>query len=267
MAIEAEMVVAAAVTSTATLVRTYNTWQFNPPSPDPSGIVWLPYRNQLMISDGEVEEMSIFNNVNLWYATPTTGANAAAGNTASFNTEPTGLAFDPGTGPSTRRIFISSDNGSGKVDIVSLGANGEYDLTDTRASFSTGFASIDTEDIAYHQGNGNLYITDGVGREVWSIDPGTNGVFNGGGDDIITHFDMAVHGAIDPDGIAYVPATGRLLVLDDPSLSVYEVETNGTLVNDINISLSGMTTDGWRHPGPGQQRLRAQLGCTSLIGW
>ena len=242
VAIQAEVVVAAAINTTATLLRTYNTFQFNPPSPDPSGVVWLPYRNQLLISDGEVDEMGIFANVNLWYATPPSGANAPAGNTVSFNNEPTGVGFDPGTGPTTRRIFISNDNGAGKIDIVSLGANGEYDLGDTRACFSTGgLGTVDTEDVAFHQGNGHLYIADGVGREVWDVDPGPNGVFQGGGDDIISHFDVGVYGALDPEGVAYSPASGRVLVVDSKSKSVYELETNGTLVNKISISATGGT--------------------------
>ena len=39
------------------LIQSIETSQFNPPSPDPSGIVYLPSEDALLISDGEVNEM------------------------------------------------------------------------------------------------------------------------------------------------------------------------------------------------------------------
>ncbi|HSL25716.1 MAG TPA: PKD domain-containing protein, partial [Acidimicrobiia bacterium] len=54
----------------------------------------------------------------------------------------------------------------------------------------------------------------------------------------ITHFDVQQYGAGDPEGIAYSPASGRLLVLDDNSSTVYELDISGTLINQIDISQS-----------------------------
>ncbi|MGQ0849015.1 MAG: PKD domain-containing protein [Actinomycetota bacterium] len=233
----------AATTSTASLVGApINTWQWSPPSPDPSGVVWMPSQNRLLVSDSEVEEQTGagFHGFNLWYFQPQTSVDTTAGDTTSFNNEPTGVGYDP----AGNRLFITNDNSGGRVWVISLGTNGTFDLTDPRYSFPTNNfpLAVDAEDVTFHQGNGRLYIMDGVGREVWEVDPGGNGIFEGAaGDDTIIHFDVQLFGASDPEGIAYSPDSGRLLVVDDPSASVYELETNGTLIHQIDISASGGT--------------------------
>src|SRR5688572_11813542 len=52
----AQPMAAAAVTFTSTLVRTTDMSNISPPSPDPSGITYLPNNNRLRLVDGEVEE-------------------------------------------------------------------------------------------------------------------------------------------------------------------------------------------------------------------
>ena len=63
-----EPVTPAATTAAATLVQTIDTSQWSPPSPDPSGITYLPHRGTLLIADGEVNEMPIFTGDNLFEA-------------------------------------------------------------------------------------------------------------------------------------------------------------------------------------------------------
>ena len=49
------------------LVQTVNTAAFSPPSPDPSGITYLPTTGLLWVSDGEVDEIpALFAEVNLF---------------------------------------------------------------------------------------------------------------------------------------------------------------------------------------------------------
>ena len=105
---------------TATLVNTVNLFQLNPPSPDPSGIAYLPAQDRLLVADSEVEEMSIWAQVNLW----TIQRNGTLDDTANirpFTKEPTGLGFDPATG----RLFISDDSAR-KIFIVLPGNDGKY---------------------------------------------------------------------------------------------------------------------------------------------
>ncbi len=54
---------------TASLVRTVATSTLSPPIPDPSGITYIPSRDRLLIADGEVDEMPIFQGSNLFEIT------------------------------------------------------------------------------------------------------------------------------------------------------------------------------------------------------
>lgn len=64
-------------TVTAQLVQTIPTSGFDPPSPDPSGIVYLPpsgsRSGRFEIADSEVDETTGagYHGVNLWQVTPT----------------------------------------------------------------------------------------------------------------------------------------------------------------------------------------------------
>ena len=60
-------------------------------------------------------------------------------------------------------------------------------------------------------------------------------VYSSGGS-YLRQFDVAVHGAQDPEGIAYDAGRDTVLVLDQASRSVYEVTLAGQLVNTIDIT-------------------------------
>jgi DNA-binding beta-propeller fold protein YncE len=53
----------------SSLVNTIETSRWSPPSPDPSGLAYDPATNRLFISDGEVDEMSIYKGVNYYEST------------------------------------------------------------------------------------------------------------------------------------------------------------------------------------------------------
>ena len=70
----APLAAVAAVDFVASLVHTIDTAGFSPPSPDPSGLTYLPPpRNTLLMTDGEVEEtvngITHFQGVNVWEMT------------------------------------------------------------------------------------------------------------------------------------------------------------------------------------------------------
>jgi DNA-binding beta-propeller fold protein YncE len=88
----------------ATLVRTTLTSQFSPPSPDPSGLAYLTSSNTLLISDGEVEEMSIFAGKNL-FQTSLSGSLVGTFTTLPFSDEPAGVAYNP----FNQHLFFSDD--------------------------------------------------------------------------------------------------------------------------------------------------------------
>jgi hypothetical protein len=228
--------VTTAATEEGTLVRIIHTSRFSPSSPDPAGITYFPATDRLVISDSEVDEMAIFRGVNLWQVTRTgtvtdTGATFPHPPNAK---EPTGLGFKPADGT----LFVSDDNRR-RVFLIRPGADGRYGTSDDRQVGSIDVTTfglpVDAEGVEFDTRSGHVFIADGVGREVWRVNPGPNRTF-GNADDVVTHFDVGRYGALDPEGIGHVAARSNLVILDDPSETVYEVTKSGGLVRTIDIS-------------------------------
>ena len=235
---ELSLATAAAVTSTATatLVRTTLTSQFSPASPDPSGLAYITHLDNLLIVDGEVEEMSIYAGKNAWETTRS-GTLTRSWTTLPLADEPTGAAYNP----ANRLVFLSDDDAR-DIFVVNPGPDGRYGTgDDSNTRFDTViFGCDDPEGVAYDAAQNALYIADGVGAEVWRLTPGTNGVFDGvapGGDDQVTHWDTGVHGLVDPEGIAWDSDFGHLYVGGKPNNLVFHFTTTGTLLRTVSISL------------------------------
>jgi PKD repeat protein len=84
-----------------------------------------------------------------------------------------------------------------------------------------------------------LFTTDGVGREIYRIAPGNNGRFDGvapAGDDVVTHFDVAVHGIDDAEGVGYDPVRNTLFVADRDTKRIIEVTPSGQLLTVITFA-------------------------------
>ena len=226
----------AAVAETGTLVNTIQAWQFNPPAPDTAGVEYVPATDTLWIADSEVDEMSIFKGVNVFESTRS-GSLTRTHNTMAFSTEPTGIAYDTVSG----HFFISSDSGD-KFYEVTLGADGKMGTSDdvVITVSAAAFGCSEPEGIAFDSANRIIYLGCGVDAEVVVVRPGPNNVFDGpkpSGDDESTHFDTAVLGVTDLEGIAYNPDTGNLfLVGRSNKTTVLEVTTSGTLVRTIDTS-------------------------------
>lgn len=143
----------------ATLVNTIDTSKFSPPAPDTAGITYLTNTANLLISDSEVNEMPIFNGINLFEIT-LIGSLSKTSSTTSYSNEPTGLSYNP----NNNHIFISDDN-TKRINELDPGSDGQYGtFDDTISYFSTSaFGSSDPEGVAF--GAGYLFIADGVGKK------------------------------------------------------------------------------------------------------
>jgi hypothetical protein len=235
---ELSLATATAVTTTAaaSLVRTTLTSQFSPASPDPSGLAYITHLDNLMIVDGEVEEMSIYAGANAWETTRS-GTLTRSWTTIAFADEPTGAAYNP----ANRFLFLSDDDAR-DIFVVNPGGDGRYGTgDDSHTRFDTViFGCDDPEGVAYDAAQNALYIADGVGAEVWRVTPGSNGRFDGvapAGDDQVTHWDTGVHGLVDPEGIAWDSDFGHLYVGGKPNNLVFHFTTTGTLLRTVSISL------------------------------
>jgi uncharacterized protein YjiK len=221
---------------TGALVNTIFTSQWSPPSPDPAGIVFRTTTGTLLVTDSEVEEMNIQNPfVGNWFESTLTGGLLGTASTLSFTREPTGISVNPDNG----HLFISSDSGDGRIYEIDLGSDGQFGTSDDVVSWITtgDFNCYDSEGVAY--GSGLLFISDGVGREVYIVSPGINGVFDGvppSGDDQVTHFDIEVMGLRDPEGIDYNYHTGTLFIASRRDDFVVETTQDGTVVQTIDFT-------------------------------
>ncbi len=160
------------------------------------------------------------------------GPGSGSGDVTSYSGEPSDLGIDTANG----RLFIADDD-KNRVFIVSVGSDGVYGTADdTRTNFRTvPFGSDDPEGVAYDPATGHLFISDGLGVEIYRINP-VNGVF-GDANDIVTHFDLAQYGAGDCEGLGINPALGRLLCVD-PSTpdNIYEVGKTGALFRVLSMA-------------------------------
>ena len=90
--------------------------------------------------------------------------------------------------------------------------------------------------------SGDLFISDAINTEVYRVNAGVNGVFDGvpasGGDDIVTSFDTASLDILYPQGIHFDAASGNLVLVGRDRKLIYEVTTSGTLVRTFDIGVA-----------------------------
>ncbi len=219
----------AAAIETPTLVQTLDVSRLNPPSPDPAGITYMPAGDRLLLSDSEVEEMTIFRGVNLFQVTRG-GQLTDTGVTTAYSNEPTGAGFNPANGT----LFLSDDNAN-RVFAVRPGPDGRYGTPDDpRTVINTLlFGSDDAEGTEFDAGTGHVLVVDGVNREVYDINP-VNGVF-GDGDDISTHFDLEQYGVLDPEGIGVDTSRNSVVVVDRAGKKLFELTRAGALLRVVDL--------------------------------
>jgi hypothetical protein len=216
----------------ASLVQDIDASAFDPPSPDSAGIAYQQPFDSLLMADSEVNEMPLYEGVNIFELTRS-GAVFGTFDTTDFSDEPTGVAINPANG----HCFFSDDAGDKAIYEVDPGSDGLC-LTgnDAVTEFSTeDFGSDDPEGIAF--GQGMLFIVDGVNRELYTISPGANGIFEGSSsDDQISNCDTASLGVDDPEGVTFDSASGTLFVVGQPATDVAQITTACDLVRVIDIS-------------------------------
>jgi hypothetical protein len=234
-------------TVTGQLAQTIDTSLWEPASPDPSGVTYLPATDRLTVVDSEVNEVTGagYNGVNVWESSRT-GVVARGWTTLDFdNDEPTGVGHDP----ATNTLFISTDTGDDRIDIVQAGADGLFGTgDDVRSVLDTNVLGLtDTEDPVFDPASGDLFFVDGVSTTVYRVDP-VDGIF-GNGNDTVTSFGVGQYGPTDTEAMALDQARGTLLLGDRARGMIYEVTKTGELVRTIDVDglpglrmISGMTT-------------------------
>jgi VCBS repeat-containing protein len=234
-----ELTAAATSTFTSELVNTVDmaAAPFSPPSPDPSGLAYLPGRDTLVMDDGEVEEtvsgITHFEGANVWELT----LSGSVMNTANISdvppievpmtNEPTGVAFNPANG----HYFFVQDDGDAVFELDS-GADGWVTAGDPWTRFDLTSQNGDGEGIAYDSWHNHLFVADGVNAEVYEYTLAGSKV---------GQFDVGQYGVADPESVEFNPDTGTLFVMSSNRSSpvIVETTTSGDLLNTIDMSAAG----------------------------
>ncbi|MEM1081742.1 MAG: hypothetical protein AAGH65_09200 [Pseudomonadota bacterium] len=133
---------------------------------------------------------------------------------------PNGLTFDGTT------LFISDD------DVGGVGVVFQADLDGNEiGSWTFGPPILDSEGLAYDGDTGNIWLTDDTSNMVFELDAddGT----------IISSFEYP---GADPDGITW--RDGQLFVVDEDTLDILQLDTNGNLLGIVSIAELGINPRG-----------------------
>jgi hypothetical protein len=222
---------------TPTVVNAVDMATLSPPSPDPSGIAYLPAPiDRLMVSDAEVEEtaggISHFQGTNVWElnrngsVARTANISKIAPTEVPMTDEPTGTAFQSGTG----HHFVTEDSGR-KIYHLDPGSDGLIGTAgDTWTSFSTSIVgNTDPEGITYDSFSDRLFVADGLNREVYQYT--TAGA-------LVGQFDTHTYGVEDPETVEFNSVSGTLFVLSNIQSGpiIIETTTSGALLRTFDLS-------------------------------
>ena len=229
-------VAAAAAAFTSSLVRTTDLSAVSPPSPDPSGITYLPNSNTLLMSDSEVEEtvngITHFQGANVWELTlsgnvvRTTNISTVPPTAVPMTNEPSGVTLNPING----HYFFTDDSAKEVYDLNPGGDELVGTDDDSWNSFDTlAVGNGDPEGITYDAQNNRLFVADGVNMEVYQYT--TAGV-------LVSQFDVELYGVLDPESVEFNPDSSTLFIMSSSPNSqlIIETTTDGALLQTINIS-------------------------------
>jgi len=249
----------AAATSSVSLVQTINTGAgstWNPDSPDPSGLAYIPAgaagvpsgrQDRLVSADGEVEETTGagFNGVNVWFAprngsVQTSTMNTTASSTNPTNNEPVGAAYD-----SVRKeLYLGKDGSNGRIWVYNMTTGNQVrSFTVTGAPYN----NADTEGLAFDSSSNTLYMVDAIDNDLVKVT--SSGVI-GTASAVVSNYDLTQYGQSEPEGLDVDPATGNLWIVSnkvsgggtpDPMI---EVTPTGALVSSVSIAAANPNSAG-----------------------
>ncbi|MEN8182169.1 MAG: hypothetical protein ABFS46_06495, partial [Myxococcota bacterium] len=233
-----------------TLVALVDAARSSPPIPDAAGLAYEPDSERLLVTDPGVDATAVFQDVNVWETT-LAGRVRDVGGTSPFSDEeeeePTGIAFDPSSG----HAFVT-DARVQTVSEISPGPDGRlWTVDDQLSGFATdAFGSHDPQGISFDTLRGHLYLSDGENAEIYELDPGANGIFDGvppEGDDQASSFSTEPLGVFAPSGVEYNADDDTLFIVGDGDDFVLETTRDGLRLRRLDVggleavSLSGIT--------------------------
>lgn len=216
------------------VVKSTKTSEWTTPSPDPSGIGFNVNTDRFLISDGEVEEMTIYRGVNI-YDAETGGELVGTAVTVPWSHEPTGIAVNPNNGD----IYVSDDDERSVFVVESLNDSSPGVIGE--AKFAAHGVDPDLEGVGYDSKRNEILLANGErGAGFWRVKPGQDGAFGTGDDVVEPKILIEAHGGVDPEGIAYDAVRDTVIMVDGSANKIFEMNADGALLNTIDISGLGM---------------------------
>lgn len=224
-------------TVTASLIQVINASIWQPPAPDTAGIAYIPSSNKLLVSDSEVDEMTIYQGVNV-FESSLTGQVTRTATTVGFSNEPTGAAVNP-----INNHYFFTDDDKRKIFEIYLGPDGIFRTADDQIiTLSTlPYGCNDPEGIAY--GDNKLFLACGADVKIVVVNKGVNGLFDGippTGDDFVNQFTTSGMNQTDPEGVEYNPDTNTLYIVSTSKKIAAETTLTGMHLRNIDFSSTGI---------------------------
>jgi hypothetical protein len=219
----------------AQLVRQSSTSTWSIPSPDPTGLTYVPKTGGFMISDSEVDEVSLWRGRNLFIA-GRKGGLLATRRVTKATLEPEALAWDG----RTKSLFVSDDDldavfrlKPGRDGVIGTGDDLMAKLLNTSR-----FGSNQPEGLAWHAKAKIIILVDATDGLVYKVRRGRDLRF-GTRDDTVKRFGTSKFGFTDPEGVTWDPVTKHLFIVSSRQDYIIETTINGALVRTINMPFCG----------------------------
>jgi sugar lactone lactonase YvrE len=210
-----------------------STWAV--PSPDPTGIAYIPRRRIFFISDAEVDEGALWHRRNLFLVRRGGGLMKSL-RVAKATLEPEGIAWDG----RTRSLFVGDDD----LDAIfrfQAGRDGQIGTPDdvVRKVLNTRrFGSFDPEGLDWRPKGKMIIFSDATDGKVYKIQRGRD-LRWGTRDDRVTRFGTFRYGFSDPEGVRFDAVTRHLFIVDSGKKFILETTMRGALVRKINMPFCG----------------------------
>jgi DNA-binding beta-propeller fold protein YncE len=225
------------VATAASTIRLVKTYQWSPPSPDPTGLTYRASTGRLIVSDAEVDEMrALWKHANVFEAA-LGGTLRHTGKVSRRSNEPEDVAWDERGGS----LYVADDD----KDLVSRfdpGRDGWLGTSDDRSSVvldARAFGSRDPEGLGYRASDRSIFLTDERGSLIFHVSRGGDGRL-GTRDDRVSHYRARRINMRHPEDIEFDPVSGHVFIVSSTHETIAEVTVGGTLVRTIDVSFAGL---------------------------
>jgi hypothetical protein len=141
--------------------------------------------------------------------------------------DPSGIAWDPGasrfliTDSEVEEMAIFQD-----ANLFELNLQGA--LTGTGDFTGTGAGTLnEPTGASFDPASGHLFLTDDIKRKVFRFARGADGDFGTPDDTLVSSFDTAAFGNLDPEDVAYDTDSGHLFMADGAGREIFRVSPGG----------------------------------------